>query len=198
MGAPELLEIPPDRDERSLDIDQKGSFSSDGDEPTDQEFAELRHIGDKIPISAWLVAVVELAERFTYYGITGPFQNYMQNKRDDPLHPGALGLGQSSATALQYFFQFCKYIYRKSSRRPSYILMRYSYRVLCHSNSRGHRRRCLVGTLQRYRSFRPDLRLRSHYIIHYIPPRVPREWCWTWWPCWRYASSRPWNRWYQE
>lgn len=119
MRAPELLEIPPHRDEGSLDIDEKRSFSSDGDEPTEQEFAELRHIGDKIPISAWLVAVVELAERFTYYGITGPFQNYMQNKRDDPLHPGALGLGQSSATALQYFFQFCKYIHRKSGRRLS-------------------------------------------------------------------------------
>lgn len=96
--------------EKSLDIDEKGSLGEDGEEPTDHELAELRHIGDKIPLSAWLVAVVELAERFTYYGLTGPFQNYMQNKRDDPLHPGALGLGQSSATALQYFLQFCKYI----------------------------------------------------------------------------------------
>ena len=71
--------------------------------------ATLRHIGDKIPYSAWLVAVVELAERFTYYGLTGPFQNYMQNKRDDPRLPGALGLGQSAATGLQYFFQFCEF-----------------------------------------------------------------------------------------
>lgn len=147
MGAPELSEIPSRRNERSLDIDEKGSFSSDGDEPTDQEFAELRHIGDKIPISAWLVAVVELAERFTYYGITGPFQNYMQNKRDDPLHPGALGLGQSSATALQYFFQFCKYIQSESSGRSSPYLTHYFNRVLCNSNSWSHRRRCLVGTL---------------------------------------------------
>ena len=85
----------------------KGSFGEDGDEPTPDELATLRHVGDKIPLSAWLVAVVELAERFTYYGLTGPFQNYMQNKRDDPRLPGALGLGQSSATGLQAFFQFC-------------------------------------------------------------------------------------------
>jgi POT family proton-dependent oligopeptide transporter len=76
--------------------------------------SELRYIGDRIPISAWLVAFVELAERIAYYGLTGPFQNYMQNNRDDPLHPGALGLGQSSATALQYFFQFCRYTYKES------------------------------------------------------------------------------------
>lgn len=52
----------------------KGSITEDGAEPTEQELATLRHIGDKIPISAWLVAVVELAERFTYYGLTGPWR----------------------------------------------------------------------------------------------------------------------------
>lgn len=33
----------------------------------------------------------------------------MQNARDDPLRPGAIGLGQKGATGLSYFFQFCKY-----------------------------------------------------------------------------------------
>jgi hypothetical protein len=37
----------------------------DEPEPTEDEFLSLRHIGDKIPISAWLIAIVELAERFT-------------------------------------------------------------------------------------------------------------------------------------
>lgn len=34
----------------------------------------------------------------------------MQNARDNPLHPGALGLGQSKATALSYFYNFWCYL----------------------------------------------------------------------------------------
>jgi proton-dependent oligopeptide transporter, POT family len=37
-------------------------------------------------------------------------ENYMQNKRNDPLRPGALGLGQSKSTALSYFFTFWVYV----------------------------------------------------------------------------------------
>ena len=73
--------------------------------PTEEELATLRKVSDKLPWSAWSVAVVELGERFTYYGVTGPFQNYMQNERGG-LRPGAIGLGQQSASALSYFFQF--------------------------------------------------------------------------------------------
>ena len=40
----------------------KAAWGEDSDEPTEEELATLRHIGDKIPYSAWLVAVVELAE----------------------------------------------------------------------------------------------------------------------------------------
>jgi hypothetical protein len=112
VGAPEragTTELPL-YPRKSLDVEEKGSFAEDGEEPTEEELFRLRHVGDKIPMSAWLVAVVELAERFTYYGITGPFQNYIQNERGG-LRPGALDMGQSSATALQYFFQFCKLIF---------------------------------------------------------------------------------------
>lgn len=78
--------------------------------PTAEELATLRKVPDALPLSAWSVALVELAERFTFYGVTGPFQNYMQNDRDDPLRPGALGLGQKSASGLSYFFQFWCYL----------------------------------------------------------------------------------------
>lgn len=77
--------------------------------PTEEEFATLRKVSDSLPISAWSVALVELCERFTYYGVSGPFQNYMQNPRHG-LRPGAIGLGQQSASALSYFFQFWCYI----------------------------------------------------------------------------------------
>lgn len=78
--------------------------------PSQTDLLTLPKTADRLPISAWSVALVELAERFTYYGITGPFQNYMQNPLNDPLQPGAIGLGQSRATALAYFFQFWCYV----------------------------------------------------------------------------------------
>lgn len=78
--------------------------------PTEEELATLPKVADRLPWSAWCVAIVELGERFTYYGITGPFQNYMQNSRDDPLRPGAIGLGQNGASSLSYFFQFWCYV----------------------------------------------------------------------------------------
>lgn len=93
-------------------MDRSSSLSSfDGEEPTEEEKATLRKVADKLPWSAFLVAMVELCERFAYYGLSGPFQNYMQNKYKDPSGvPGAIGLGQSGATGLSNFFQFWCYV----------------------------------------------------------------------------------------
>lgn len=43
----------------------------DGEEPTEEEKHTLRKVSDKLPWSAFLVCVVELCERFTYYGLSG-------------------------------------------------------------------------------------------------------------------------------
>lgn len=53
-------------------------------EPTESDWKVLREVSDSIPKAAYLVIVVEFCERFTYYGLTGPFQNYIQNP--DPGH----------------------------------------------------------------------------------------------------------------
>ncbi|KAK7203538.1 putative MFS peptide transporter [Myxozyma melibiosi] len=82
----------------------------DDDGISDHDLRTLRRVSDRLPAAAWLVAVVELCERFTYYGLTGPFMNYMQNPAHDSLRPGAIGLGQSRASALNYFFQFWCYV----------------------------------------------------------------------------------------
>lgn len=50
------------------------THTQDGEEPTDSEKETLRRVSDKLPISAWFVAVVELAERFSFYGLSGPFR----------------------------------------------------------------------------------------------------------------------------
>lgn len=89
------------------------SSVSDADDsmPTAEDYATLPKVADKLPWGAFLVAIVELCERFAYYGLSGPFQNYMANKYNDPNGlPGALGLKQSRATALSNFFQFWCYI----------------------------------------------------------------------------------------
>lgn len=58
-----------------------------------------------------IVALIELAERAAYYGVSGPFQNYIQNRYKGPSGlPGALGLGQSTATRFTNFFQFFCYV----------------------------------------------------------------------------------------
>ena len=63
----------------------------------------LRHVSSSIPLSCWLVAIVELAERFSYFGLAAPFQNYMQRTQTES-PKGMLGLGQQGATAISYFF----------------------------------------------------------------------------------------------
>ena len=62
------------------DDDFADEASIDGDEPTAEDLALLRRVPDKLPWSAFLVAIVELCERFAYYGLSGPFQNYMSNE----------------------------------------------------------------------------------------------------------------------
>ncbi|TGO54168.1 hypothetical protein BCON_0111g00110 [Botryotinia convoluta] len=87
---------------------EKGT-DADEVEPTDEEKKTLRRIGDSLPMSAWLVAIVELCERFSYYGCVGLFQNYVQRPLDGSLGRGALGLGHQTATALTVFFSMWCY-----------------------------------------------------------------------------------------
>ncbi|ABN64942.1 peptide transporter [Scheffersomyces stipitis CBS 6054] len=95
--------------ETDLQAATNPSVEDEGRTPTEDEMKTLRHVSESIPISCWLVAIVELAERFSYYGLSAPFQNYMQNTpQDSP--KGVLGLNQQGATALSYFFQFWCYV----------------------------------------------------------------------------------------
>lgn len=85
-------------------------MTPDGEEPTEDEKRSLRHIAENLPVSAWLVAIVELCERFTYYGMSGLFQNYVLRPLDGSGGgPGALGMGHQGATGLTTFFQFWCY-----------------------------------------------------------------------------------------
>ncbi|KAH8690261.1 oligopeptide transporter [Talaromyces proteolyticus] len=71
-------------------------------------YDHLRKIPDSLPLTVWLIATIELCEKFAYFGTTAPLQNYIQNSRDDPLRPGGLGLGQAKATIVNLgFMMWC-------------------------------------------------------------------------------------------
>ncbi|KAJ5573257.1 hypothetical protein N7450_010241 [Penicillium hetheringtonii] len=98
-------------DEKNAFEDVKDlSPTPDGQEPNEEEKRTLRHVAENLPVSAWLVAIVELCERFTYYGMSGLFQNYVQHPLDGSQGRGALGMGHQGATGLTTFFQFWCYV----------------------------------------------------------------------------------------
>ncbi|KAF7291146.1 putative peptide transporter ptr2 [Mycena indigotica] len=87
--------------------------------PTEEERLTLRRVADKIPWSAYQIAIVELAERFSFYGAGVVFTNFVQY----PLPPGsstgagmrngqsgALGQGQRFAAGVATMYQFWCYL----------------------------------------------------------------------------------------
>lgn len=49
---------------------EKENFDPEKPYPTEEEFATLPRVPGSIPWTAWTVAIVEFAERFSYYGTT--------------------------------------------------------------------------------------------------------------------------------
>lgn len=89
------LEVPRYTDERGdhgmmVHSNSRGSAVGE-EEPTEEEARTLVRVPDRLPWATWLVAVIELCERFAYYGLSPPFQNYMQNSYRDSKVPGAIG-----------------------------------------------------------------------------------------------------------
>ncbi|KAJ7184518.1 PTR2-domain-containing protein [Mycena filopes] len=89
--------------------------------PTEEEQNTLRLVAGPIPWAAYLICLVEFAERASYYGSQGVFSNFIQR----PLPaggngagatpagtqetPGALGMGLVAATGLTKTFTFLAY-----------------------------------------------------------------------------------------
>ncbi|KAL2198321.1 oligopeptide transporter [Corynascus similis CBS 632.67] len=88
--------------------DSEKGQCSDGDfqsrDATEDEIRSLPRVIDRIPLRAWAAAMVGSAERFSYYSIISIWQNYMQHQRGFQAVPGALGLGQSTATSISNAF----------------------------------------------------------------------------------------------
>ncbi|PSN74706.1 hypothetical protein BS50DRAFT_643157 [Corynespora cassiicola Philippines] len=72
-------------------------------------YQSLRRVKENIPIRLWIVAIIGLWERASFWGLTAPFQNYMENPPTSHT-PGALGLGQETATRIYCGFYIFYYI----------------------------------------------------------------------------------------
>ncbi|TVY80528.1 putative peptide transporter ptr2 [Lachnellula suecica] len=96
------------------------SAAQDGDfiHPTDEERNTLRRVSGKIPWAAYTIAFVELCERFSYYGTTAVFVNFIQQPLPEGSttgagfsgQSGALDMGQQASTGLTTFNAFWAYI----------------------------------------------------------------------------------------
>ncbi|KAH7408769.1 POT family-domain-containing protein [Phaeosphaeria sp. MPI-PUGE-AT-0046c] len=72
----------------------------------------LRRVADNVPWRLWIVACIGFFERAAFWGLTAPWQNYMQNPRSPTKEhaPGALGLGQALATRIYCCFYIFYYV----------------------------------------------------------------------------------------
>lgn len=90
--------------------------------PTEEEACSLRKVPDSIPITAWLLCLVEFAERASYYGVQTVFANFMQyplpaggngagaTRKGSQQTAGALGKGEQFSVAIGLLFLFLAYI----------------------------------------------------------------------------------------
>ncbi|KAK3195915.1 hypothetical protein K4F52_000782 [Lecanicillium sp. MT-2017a] len=84
--------------------------------PTEEEIRTLRRIAAPIPAKIFTIAFIELCERFSYYGCTVVFTNFIMqplptgsNTGASTEQPGALGMGQATAFSITTFNQFWQY-----------------------------------------------------------------------------------------
>ncbi|TLD18962.1 hypothetical protein E2P81_ATG01690 [Venturia nashicola] len=103
---------PYDLDANSLPLDDDGNV---GSHPTEGEKNSLRKVAGKIPTVAYWLCAVEFAERASYYGVQGLPLPKGGNGLGAPAPgsknqtAGALGKGQSTASAITQSFKMMVY-----------------------------------------------------------------------------------------
>ena len=91
------------------------------DKPTEEELRTLRRVPAKLHLPVWTIAFAELCERFSYYGSSVLYTNFVQRPLPDGSNtgasagtdarvPGALGKGQKAAQGIVLFNQFFAYL----------------------------------------------------------------------------------------
>ncbi|KAJ4051998.1 peptide transporter ptr2 [Fusarium oxysporum] len=115
--------------DKSLALDPEANAVSLSDStsdrlpPTTEEKQKLRKIAGRIPWVSYLLCIVELAERASFYGCKTVFNNFLQfplpkggngagavAKNDPNGHAGALNRGLQFASAMVLLFNFLAYV----------------------------------------------------------------------------------------
>ena len=129
-GDPEHHGIPDINDEKAhghMDVEKVSHDDSDAedwpDKPTEEQMRTLRRVSGKIKWSMLTIAFVELCERFSYYGSTVLYTNFITQplptgsttgaltpQSADNEVPGALGQGTTASQGLSLFNQFFAYV----------------------------------------------------------------------------------------
>ncbi|KAL6863550.1 PTR2 domain-containing protein [Trichoderma novae-zelandiae] len=120
------VDVIAEADHRAAGFDDKHTAAIDvrsdedyDDFPTEEELRTLRRVSGKIKWSMYTIAFVELCERFSYYGSSVLYTNFVNRPLpagsttgSDPTggHPGALGMGPKAAQGISLFNQFFAYI----------------------------------------------------------------------------------------
>lgn len=87
----------------SNDISSHQNFHAEDEAfplPTDEELVSLRRVSGPIPWIAFTIAFVEFCERFSYYGTTAVFVNFIQQPLPEGSDTGAGFDGQSGALGM--------------------------------------------------------------------------------------------------
>lgn len=90
------------------------------DTPTEEELRTLRRVAAPLNWPVFTIAFAELCERFSYYGASVMYTNFVQRPLPegsntgaitgtDARIPGALGQGQKAAQGISLFNQFFAY-----------------------------------------------------------------------------------------
>ncbi|KAG0142781.1 hypothetical protein CROQUDRAFT_662105 [Cronartium quercuum f. sp. fusiforme G11] len=113
-----LISVENNQQPDELSLDKINPSSKSGVElPSEDELQTLRRVPGSVNLAAYLIALVELVERFSYYGSTVVFTNFIQR----PLPPGsvtgagglqsgALNMGQRASTGITTFNSFWVYV----------------------------------------------------------------------------------------
>ncbi|KAF1980936.1 MFS peptide transporter [Aulographum hederae CBS 113979] len=104
-------------DEKQVAVDGEAVSVSDSD-ISYEDLKSLRRVAGKIPWTSYTIAFVEFCERFSYYGTTTVFVNFIQRPLPDGSttgaghegQSGALDMGQRASTGLTTFNSFWSYI----------------------------------------------------------------------------------------
>ena len=121
----EKVDIAQQKEEAAARSSEVNSLTTTDDEdypdkPTEEELRTLRRVSGKIMWSMWTIAFVELCERFSYYGSSVLYTNFVNHglpagsTTGAPLGgdglPGALGMGPKAAQGISLFNQFFAYL----------------------------------------------------------------------------------------